>query len=228
MGRSASETGRRTGQSGQGSIRKKERGAGYRTRDLQRRIVPIVRGALVTHVLYPRSPAGRQGLGPSPRFPALPLLHAPAHPPGPRPKAGRGTGCRVHSQPARFLSVRLAIPPAQARLTCLQTWVLPNRVGEEANSNTLVRTVKGASGQVCCFMAPLRAPEFGLSSALPLWLYFVMQMSQAFNPPPPPLCCREGAEAWQALMLASSASSPLEPESPFCFEQQFAHQPSEG
>lgn len=145
-----------------------------------------------------------------------------------RPKAGRGTGCRVRSQPAQFSSVRLAIPPAQARLTCLQTWVLPNRVGEEANSNTLVRTVKGASGQVCCFMAPLRAPEFGLSSALPLWLYFVMQMSQAFNPPPPPLCCREGAEAWQALMLASSASSPLEPESPFCFEQQFAHQPSEG
>lgn len=132
------------------------------------------------------------------------------------------------SQPAQFLSVRLAIPPAQARLTCLQTWVLPNRVGEEANSNTLVRTVEGASGQVCCFMAPLWAPEFGLSSALPLWLYFVMQMSQAFNPPPPPLCCREGAEAWQALMLASSASSPLEPESPFCFEQQFAHQPSEG
>lgn len=74
------------------------------------------------------------------------------------------------------------------RLTCLQTWVLPNRVGEEANSNTLVRTVEGASGQVCCFMAPLWAPEFGLSSALPLWLYFVMQMSQAFNPPPPPLC----------------------------------------
>lgn len=50
-------------------------------------------------------------------------------------------------------------------------WVPPNRVGEEANSHILVKTVKDASGQACCFSAPsghlnLASPQPCLSRVL--------------------------------------------------------------
>lgn len=96
-------------------------------------------------------------------------------------------------------------------------WVPPNRVGEEANSHILVKTVKDASGQACCFSAP--SGHLNLASPQPRFslVYFVMQMSHSFNQAPPPPsstllqggCWKRVKPHWQALVLASSASTLL-------------------